>query len=164
MPCEAVFQHQGEAQAACLLSVLQSHQRELRHGPQPCEEASRPPVCLWRLLFQKLPQWTGSQQAHENMCLSNRHQRPLQVVGLLQWTPSSNTQLHIAEPSDLWGPSHEAPILDHTDHTRLPGVEPGHICLPGCGPYAGGRASSSYLHLLTYNQISFMVLIVLKSK
>ena len=71
---------------------------------------------------------------------------------------------HIAEPSDLWGPSHEAPIFDHTDHTRLPSVEPGHICPPGCGPYAGGRVSSSYLYLLTYKQISFMVLIVLKSK
>ena len=111
MPHEAVFQHQGEAQAACLLSVLWSHQQELRHSPQPCEEASRPPVCLWRLLFQKLPQWTGSQQAHENMCLGNGHQKPLQVVGLLQWTPSSNTWLHIVEPSDLWGPSHEAPFL-----------------------------------------------------
>ena len=164
MPREAVFQHRGEAQAACLLSTLQSHQQELQHGPQPCEEASRPPVCLWRLLFQKLPQWTGSQQTHEDMCLGNGHQRPLQMVGLLQWTPSSNSQLHVAEPSDLWGPSHEAPIFDHTDHTGLPSVEPGHICPPGCRPYAGGRASSSYLHLLTYKQISFMVLIVLKSK
>ena len=98
------------------------------------------------------------------MCLGKHHQRPLQTVGLLQWTPSSNTRLRIAEPSDLWGPSHEAPIFDHTDHTRLPSVEPGHICLPGCGPYAGGRASSSYLHLLAYKQISFMVIIVLKSK
>ena len=35
------------------------------------------------------------------------------------------------------GPSQEAP-LDHTDHTRLPSVEPGDICPPGCGPYAGG--------------------------
>ena len=86
------------------------------------------------------------------------------MVGLLQWTPSSNTWLHIVEPSDLWGPSHEAPIFDHTDHTKLPSVDPGHTCLPGCGPYAGGRVYSSYLHLLTYNQISFMVLIVLKSK
>ena len=151
-------------QAACLLSVLWSYQRELRHGPQPCEETSRPPVCLWRLPFQKLPQWTGSQQTHEDMCLGNHHQRPLQMVGLFQWTPLSITRLCKAEPSDLWGPSHETPIFDHTDHTRLPSVEPGHICLPGCGPYAGGRASSSYLHLLTYNQISFMVLIVLKSK
>ena len=49
----------------------------------------------------------------------------------------------------LWGPSCEAP-LDHTDHTRLPNVEPEDIRLPGSGPYAGGRVSSSYLHLLTY--------------
>ena len=57
------------------------------------------------------------------------------------------------------------PPLDHTDHTRLSSVEPGDIRPPGCGPYAGGRAYSSYLHLLTYNrQISFMVLTVLKSK
>ena len=49
--------------------------------------------------------------------------------------------------------------------TRLPSVEPGDIRLPGCRPYAGGRVSGSYLHLLTYNiWISFMVLIVLKSK
>ena len=65
MPHGAIFQHQGKAQAARLLSVLRSHQRELRHGPQPCEEASRPPVCLWRLFLPKLPQWTGSQQTHE---------------------------------------------------------------------------------------------------
>ena len=68
-----------------------------------------PPICLWRLLFPKLPQWTGSQQTHENMCLGNCHQRPLQPVGLLQWTPSSITRLRKAEPSDCWGPSHEAP-------------------------------------------------------
>ena len=164
MPHEAVFQHQGEAQAACLLSILRSYQQELRHGPQQCEEASRPPVCLWRLPLQKLSQWTGSQQTHEDMCLRNCHQRPLQMVGALQWTPSSNTRLRIEEPSDIWRPSHEASTFDHTDHTGLPNVEPGHICPPGCGPYAGGRASSSYLHLLAYKQISFMVLVVLKSK
>ena len=151
-------------QVACLLSVLRSYQWELRHSPQPCEEASRPPVCLWRLLFQKLSEWTSSQQTHEDMCLHNHHQRPLQTVGFLQRTPSSNTRLRIAEPSDPWGPSDKAPTFDHTDHTRLPGEEPGHICPPGCGPYAGGRASSSYLHLLAYRQISFMVLVVLKSK
>ena len=67
------------------------------------------------------------------------------------------------EPSDIWGPSHEASTFDHTDHTGLPSVEPGHIGPPGCEPYAGGRASSSYLHLLAYKQISFMVLIVLQS-
>ena len=111
MPHEAVFQHQGKVQEAHLLSVLWSHQRELRHSPQPCEEASQPPVCLWRLFFPKLPQWTSSQQTHENMCLGNHHQRPLQLVGLLQWTPSSITWLHKAELSDLWGPSHEAPLL-----------------------------------------------------
>ena len=56
------------------------------------------------------------------------------------------------------------PPFDHTNRTRLPSVEPGDIHLPGCGPNAGGRASSSYLHMLTYRQISFMVLTVLKSK
>ena len=61
--------------------VLWSHQRELRHGPQPREEASRPPVCLWRLFFQKLSQWTGSPQTHEDMCIGSHHQRPLQTVG-----------------------------------------------------------------------------------
>ena len=100
----------------------------------------------------------------------NKHMRTcasvtaIQTVGFLQWTPSLITRLHKAEPLDLWGPSHEAPLFDHTDHTRLSSVEPGHTCPPGCGPYAGGRVSSSYLHLLTYTQISFMVLIVLKSK
>ena len=78
MSHEAVFQHRGEVQAACLLSVLWSYQQELQHGPQPCEEASRPPVCLRRLPLQKLSQWTGSQQTHEDMCLRNRHQRLLQ--------------------------------------------------------------------------------------
>ena len=98
----------------------------------------------------------------------NKHMRTCASVTAIRdrskWTPSSITRLRKAEPSDLWGPSHEAPIFDHTDHTRLPSVEPGYICPPGCRPYAGGRASSSYLHLLTYKQISFMVLIVLKSK
>ena len=103
MPHEAIFQHQGKAQTARLLSVPRSHQRELRHGPQPCEEASLPPICLWRLFLKKLPQWTGSQQTHENMCLSNCHPRPLQPVGLLQWTLSSITQLWKAGPSDFWG-------------------------------------------------------------
>ena len=162
MPREAIFQHRGKAQTAHLLSVLQSYQRELRHGPQPCEEASRPPICLWRLFLPKLPQWTGSQQTHENMCLGNHHPRPLQTVGLLQRTPSSITRLRKAEPSDFLGGLLTRPLLDHT---RLPSAEPGYICSPGCRPYAGGRASSSYLHLLTYNiRISFMVLIVLKSK
>ena len=45
------------------------------------------------------------------MCLGDHHQRPLQPVGLLQWTPSLITRLHKVEPSDLWGPSHEAPLL-----------------------------------------------------
>ena len=81
MPREAIFQHRGEAQAARLLPILWSHQRELQHGPQPHEEASRPPVCLWRLLFQKLSQWTGSPQTHEDMCLGGHHQRLLQTVG-----------------------------------------------------------------------------------
>ena len=81
MPSEAIFQHRGEAQAARFLPVLRSHQRELQRGHQPREEAPRPPVCLWRLLFQKLSQWTGSPQTHEDMCLSSRHQRPLQAVG-----------------------------------------------------------------------------------
>ena len=68
------------------------------------------------------------------------------------------------EPSDIWRPSHEASAFDHTDHTGLPSVEPGHIGPPGCGPYTGRRASSSYLHSLTYKQISFKVLVVLKNK
>ena len=83
MPCEAAFQHGGEVQAACLLSVLQGYQRELQHGPQPCEEAYQPPVCLWRLPLPKLSQWTGSQQTHEDMCLRNCHQRLIQKVGAL---------------------------------------------------------------------------------
>ena len=165
MPHEAIFQPRGKAQAARLLSILRSHQQELRHSPQPYEEASRPPVCLWRLFLQKLPQWTGSQQTHEDLCISNRHPRLLQMVGLLQWTSSSITRLWKAEPSDFHGGHLARPPLDHTDHTRLPSVEPGDTRLPGCRPYAGGRASSGYLHLLTYNiWISFMVLIVLKSK
>ena len=87
------------------------------------------------------------------------------MVGLLQWTPLSIARLWEAEPSDFCGGHLVRPPLDHTDHTRLPSVEPGDIRPPGCGPYAGGRASSSYLHLLTSNiWISFMVLIVLKSK
>ena len=71
------------------------------------------------------------------------------------------------EPTDLYGVHLAgAPLdhTDHTDHTRLPSVEPGDIRPPGCGPYAGGRASSIYLHMLTYRQISFMVLTVFKSK
>ena len=87
------------------------------------------------------------------------------MVGLLQWTPSSIAWLCVAEPSDFCGGHLVRLPLDHTDHTRLPSVEPGDIRLPGCGPYAGGRASNSYLHLLTFNRwISFMVLTVLKSK
>ena len=165
MPREAIFQPQRKAQAARLLSVLWSYQQELRHGPQPCEEASRPPVCLWRLFLQKLPQWTDSQQTHEGLCLSNCHSRPLQMVGLLRWTPSSITGLREAEPLDFCGGHLVRPPLDHTDHTRLLSVEPEDIRPPRCGPYAGGRVSSSYLHLLTYNrQISFMVLPVLESK
>ena len=164
MPHEGIFQPQWKVQAACLLSVVRGHQRELRHGPQPCEEASRPPVCLWRLFFQKLPQWADSQQPHEGLCLSNHHQRPLQMVGLLQWTPSSNAGLQKAGPPTSEGALLRGPPLDHTDHTRLPSVEPDDIHSPGCGPYAGGGASSSYLHMLTYRQISFMVLTVLKSK
>ena len=138
MPHEAIFQHRGKVQTAHLLSILWSYQRELRHGPQPCEEASQPPVCLWRLFLKKLPQWTSSQQTHENMCLSNRHPRPLQPVGLLQWTPSSITRLWKAEPLDFLGGLLVRPLLDHTDHTRLPSAEPGYIHPPGCGPYAGG--------------------------
>ena len=103
MPREAIFQHRGKVQAARLLPILRSHQRELRHGPQPCEEASRPPICLWRLFLMQLPQWTGSQQTHEDIGLGNCHQRPLQPVGLLQWTPSSITRLRKAEPSDFLG-------------------------------------------------------------
>ena len=135
MPREAIFQHRGKAQTACLLSVLRSYQRELRHGPQPCEEVSRPPICLWRLFLKKLPQWTSSQQTHENMCLGNCHPRPLQPEGLLQWTPSLITWLRKAEPLDFLGGLLVRPLLDHT---RLPSVEPGYIRLPGCGPYAGG--------------------------
>ena len=111
MPREAIFQPQRKVQVARLLSILWSHQRELRHGPQPCEEASQPPVCLWRLFLPKLPQWTGSQQTHEDLCIGNCHLRPLQMVRLLQWTPSSITRLHKAEPSDFWGPSYKAPLL-----------------------------------------------------
>ena len=136
MPREAIFQLRWKAQAARLLSVLRVHQRELQHGPQPCEEASRPPVCLWRLFLQKLPQWTDSQQTHEGLCLGNCHQRPLQMVGLLRWTPSSIAGLRKAEPSDFCGGHLARPPLDHT---RLPSVEPGDIRPPGCGPYAGGR-------------------------
>ena len=51
-----------------------------------CEEAPRPPFCLWRLLLQELPQWASSAQAHEDsMSLCDGHQRPvpnLQEVGL----------------------------------------------------------------------------------
>ena len=84
------------------------------------------------------------------------------MVGLLQWTPSSNAGLWKVEPSDFCGGDLARPTLDHT---RLPSVEPGDIRPPGCRPYAGGRVSSSYLHMLTYDrQISFMVLTVLKSK
>ena len=164
MPHEAIFQPQMEVQAAHLLSVLQSYQRELQHGPQPCEEASQPPVCLWRLFLQKLPQWTSSLQTHEDLCFGNCHPRLLQMVGLLLWTTSPVTQLRKAEPSDFHGGHLARPPLDHTDHKRLPSVEPGDIRPPRCGHYSGGRASSSYLHLLTYKQISFIVLIVLKSK
>ena len=57
-----------------------------------------------------------------------------------------------------------ASTFDHIDHTRLPSVEPGHIGPPGRGPHTGGRASSSYLHLLAYKQIYFKVLIVLKNR
>ena len=103
MPREAIFQHRGKAQRARLLSILWSHQQKLQHGPQACEEASRPPICLWRLFLKKLPQWTGSQQTHENMCLGNHHLRLLQPVGLLQWTPSSITRLQKAEPLDFLG-------------------------------------------------------------
>ena len=74
------------------------------------------------------------------------------MVGLLQRTPLSNTGLQKAEPSDFCGGHLARPPLDHTDHTRLPSVKPGDIRPPGCGPYAGGRVSSSYLHLLTYNR------------
>ena len=74
------------------------------------------------------------------------------MVGLLRWTPSSITGLREAEPSDFCGGHLVRPPLGHTDHTRLPSVEPEDICLRGCGRYAGGRASSSYLHLLTYNR------------
>ena len=74
------------------------------------------------------------------------------MVGLLRWTPLSITGLWKVEPSDFCGGHLVRPPFDHTDHTRLPSVEPGDICLPGCGPCAGGRASSSYLHLLTYNR------------
>ena len=74
------------------------------------------------------------------------------MVGLLRQTPSSIAGLREVEPSDFCG-GHLARLhLDHTDHTRLPSVEPKDIRQPGCGPYAGGRASSSYLHLLTYNR------------
>ena len=38
----------------------------------------------------------------------------------------------------LLGAISRGPPFDHTDHTRLPSVEPGDIRLPGCGPYAGG--------------------------
>ena len=138
MPHEAILQPRGKVQAAHLLSILWSHQRELRHGPQPCEEASQPPVCLWRLFLQKLPQWTGAPQTHEELCISNHHPRPLQTVGLLQRTPSSITWLRKAEPSDFLGGLLARPLLDHTDHTRLPSAEPWYIRLPGCGPYAGG--------------------------
>ena len=86
------------------------------------------------------------------------------MVGLLA-SHLSITGLLEAEPSDFCGGNLARPALDHTDNTRLPSVEPEDIHPPGCGPYARGRASSSYLHLLTYNrQISFMVLTVLKSK
>ena len=66
------------------------------------------------------------------------------MVGLLQSTPLSIARLWKAEPSDFRGGHLARPPLDHTDHTRLPSVEPGDIRPPGCGPYAGGRASSSY--------------------
>ena len=48
--------------------------------------------------------------------------------------------------SDIWRPSHGASTFDHTDHTGLLSVEPGHIGPPKCTPHAGGRVSSSYLH------------------
>ena len=99
-----------------------------------------------------------------HLCFGNCHPRPLQTVGLLQWTPSPVTRLRKAEPSDFYGGHLVRHPLDHTDHKRFPSVEPGDIHPPRCGHYSGGRASSSYLHLLTYRQISFMVLIVLKSK
>ena len=31
---------------------------------------------------QKLSQWTGSPQTHEDMCLGSHHQRPLQTIGV----------------------------------------------------------------------------------
>ena len=57
-----------------------------------------------------------------------------------------------------------ASTFDHINHTGLPSVEPSHTGPPGCRPHAGGRASSSYLHLLAYKQIYFKVLIVLRNK
>ena len=52
------------------------------------------------------------------------------------------------EPSDIWRPSHGASTFDHTDHTGLPSVEPGHICPPGCGPYAGEQSHNLQLTIL----------------
>ena len=66
--------------------------------------------------------------------------------------------------SDIWRLCYGASTFVDVGHTGLPSVEPGHIGLPGCGPHTGGRASSRYLHLLAYRQISFKVLIVLKNK
>ena len=60
------------------------------------------------------------------------------MVGLLRWTPSSISGLWKAEPTDVYGGHLMRPPLDHTDHTRLPSVEPGGIRPPGCGPYAEG--------------------------
>ena len=73
------------------------------------------------------------------------------MVGLLA------SPLSIAQGSGKWSPQtsvggHFArPPLDHTDHTRLPSVEPMDIRLPGCGPFAGSRASSSLFTFVDFS-------------
>ena len=44
-----------------------------------------------------------TQQTHEGLCLGNHHQRLLQTVGLLQWTPSSNAGLQKVGPPNFCG-------------------------------------------------------------
>ena len=73
------------------------------------------------------------------------------MVGLLA-SPLSIAQGSVKRsPQTSVGGHFARPPLDHTDHTRLPSVEPEDICLPGCGPDTGSRASSD---LFTFVDLS----------
>ena len=73
------------------------------------------------------------------------------MVGLLA-SPSSIAQgSGKRSPQTSVGGHFAMPPLDHTDHTRLPRVEPEDIHPPGCGPHAGSRVSSN---LFTFVDLS----------